>query len=198
MFSRSWTRLSFFAVLVSGDRFHLWADRHRPHAHGAGVNGLAHVCRLEAGAVRPLHSRKFSHATALQYSRPSWLLPSPTCRWVPPPPLNYFLILERKSFLREFISVDCVVSSVLAYIRVAAALCVLTLVTDLIATLLTGLGLRSNDHRTKYKYYRVAVYIMILSCEHCLFSRNFIFATKWRCENKFNNFNLFCLQWYQF
>lgn len=58
--------------------------------------------------------------------------------------------------------------SVSAYIRVSAALCILTLVTDLIATLLTGLGLRSNDHRTKYKYYRVAVYIMILSCKFWL------------------------------
>ncbi|KAE8744879.1 hypothetical protein FOCC_FOCC008520 [Frankliniella occidentalis] len=58
---------------------------------------------------------------------------------------------------------DCYQARPAAYIRVAAALCVLTLVTDLIATLLTGLGLRSNDHRTKYKYYRVAVYIMILS-----------------------------------
>jgi hypothetical protein len=32
-----------------------------------------------------------------------------------------------------------------------------------VATLFTGLGLRSKDHRTKYKYYRVAVYIMVLS-----------------------------------
>jgi len=55
---------------------------------------------------------------------------------------------------------------VAAYIRAAAALCIITLVTDIVATLLTGLGLRSKDHRTKYKYYRWAVYIMVLSCEY--------------------------------
>ncbi|XP_046678909.1 transmembrane protein 47 isoform X2 [Homalodisca vitripennis] len=51
----------------------------------------------------------------------------------------------------------------MAYIKVAAALCIVALITDAIATLLTGLGLRSKDHRTKYKYYRVAVYVMIAS-----------------------------------
>ena len=52
-----------------------------------------------------------------------------------------------------------------AYIPAAAALCIITLITDLVATVLTGLGLRSNDHRRKYKYYRIAVYVMILSRE---------------------------------
>jgi hypothetical protein len=55
------------------------------------------------------------------------------------------------------------VNFVAAYIRAAAALCIITLLTDVMATLFTGLGLRSKDHRTKYKYYRVAVYIMVLS-----------------------------------
>jgi hypothetical protein len=55
-----------------------------------------------------------------------------------------------------------------AYIKAAAALCIITLLTDAVATLLTGLGLRSKDHRTKYKYYRVAVYIMVLSCKSML------------------------------
>lgn len=49
------------------------------------------------------------------------------------------------------------------YIRAAAALCIITLITDIVATLFTGIGLRSNDHRKKYKYYRIAVYVMILS-----------------------------------
>lgn len=51
------------------------------------------------------------------------------------------------------------------YIRVAAALCIVTLITDIVATLLTGLGLRSKDQRTKYKFYRVAVYVMLLACK---------------------------------
>jgi hypothetical protein len=58
---------------------------------------------------------------------------------------------------------DCYPARDVAYIRAAAALCIITLVTDIVATLLTGLGLRSKDHRTKYKYYRWAVYIMVLS-----------------------------------
>jgi len=51
----------------------------------------------------------------------------------------------------------------MTYIKVAASLCIVALITDAIATLLTGLGLRTKDHRTKYKYYRVAVYVMIAS-----------------------------------
>lgn len=56
----------------------------------------------------------------------------------------------------------------LGYIRVAAALCIVTLVTDIVATLLTGLGLRSKDQRTKYKFYRVAVYVMLLACVYII------------------------------
>lgn len=50
-----------------------------------------------------------------------------------------------------------------AYIKIAAALCIIALLTDAMATLLTGIGLRTSDHRTKYKFYRIAVYVMILS-----------------------------------
>ncbi|KAK2706508.1 hypothetical protein QYM36_016517 [Artemia franciscana] len=49
------------------------------------------------------------------------------------------------------------------YIRATAALCIITLFTDAFATLLTGLGLKSEDPEKKYKYYRLAVYIMLLS-----------------------------------
>ncbi|KAK7788941.1 hypothetical protein R5R35_011706 [Gryllus longicercus] len=58
---------------------------------------------------------------------------------------------------------DCWQARDVAYIRAAAALCVITLVTDIVATTLTGLGLRSKDHRTKYKFYKGAVYVMVLS-----------------------------------
>ncbi|XP_026475362.1 transmembrane protein 47-like [Ctenocephalides felis] len=50
-----------------------------------------------------------------------------------------------------------------AYIQASAALCVVTLLADAVGTLLTGLGLRSDDHRAKYKYYRVAVLVMLLA-----------------------------------
>nr|CAG4641325.1 EOG090X0HIV [Eulimnadia texana] len=50
-----------------------------------------------------------------------------------------------------------------SYIRATAGLCILALATDVFATLLTGLGLQSGDPNRKYKYYRLAVYIMLAS-----------------------------------
>lgn len=38
--------------------------------------------------------------------------------------------------------------------------------TDAIATLLTGFGLRTQDHNLKYKFYRIAVLVMLLSCNY--------------------------------
>jgi len=46
---------------------------------------------------------------------------------------------------------------------VAAAFCVLSLGVDLFATGLTALGLRCRDPNRKYKYYRIAVYVMALA-----------------------------------
>jgi hypothetical protein len=46
------------------------------------------------------------------------------------------------------------------YTLVAAAFCVISLCVDLFATGLTALGLRCRDPNRKYKYYRVAVYVM--------------------------------------
>ncbi|TGZ53376.1 p53 apoptosis effector related to PMP-22 isoform X1 [Temnothorax curvispinosus] len=50
-----------------------------------------------------------------------------------------------------------------AYIKAAAALCVVCLLTDIAATILTGLGLRTQDHRDKHKYYRFAVFCMAIA-----------------------------------
>ncbi|XP_068081842.1 transmembrane protein 47 [Anabrus simplex] len=58
---------------------------------------------------------------------------------------------------------DCYRARDVPYIQATAALCIITLLTDMVATVLTGLGLRSKDHRTKYTYYKVAVYVMVLS-----------------------------------
>lgn len=57
----------------------------------------------------------------------------------------------------------CYQSRDAGYIKAAAALCVVTLVTDLAATVLTGLGLKAKDHHTKCKYYRFAVIVMALA-----------------------------------
>merc|ERR1719228_660878 len=50
-----------------------------------------------------------------------------------------------------------------SYLRGAAALVIIGLFTDFFGTLLTGLGLRSTDPNKKYKYYRVAIYALIVA-----------------------------------
>ncbi|CAH1405094.1 unnamed protein product [Nezara viridula] len=51
----------------------------------------------------------------------------------------------------KYLGPDCYKARDIAYIKVAAALCIIALLTDAMATLLTGIGLRTTDHRTKYK-----------------------------------------------
>ena len=43
---------------------------------------------------------------------------------------------------------------------------IIGLIFDFFGTFLTGLGLRSTDPNKKYKYYRVAIYALILACEY--------------------------------
>ncbi|XP_058063925.1 transmembrane protein 47 isoform X1 [Anopheles bellator] len=57
----------------------------------------------------------------------------------------------------------CYPSRDAAYIKATAALCIVTLVTDALATFLTGLGLRTQDHNLKYKFYRIAVLVMMVA-----------------------------------
>merc|ERR1719322_1008706 len=49
------------------------------------------------------------------------------------------------------------------YVRGTAALIVIAVLTDFFGTLLTGLGLRSTDPNKKYKYYRVAIYALLVA-----------------------------------
>ncbi|KAL7028963.1 hypothetical protein ACKWTF_006050 [Chironomus riparius] len=49
------------------------------------------------------------------------------------------------------------------YIKATAILCVITLITDAIATILTGFGLKTLEANLKYKFYRIAVLVMIVS-----------------------------------
>lgn len=49
----------------------------------------------------------------------------------------------------------------LVYIKATAILCVITLITDAISTLLTGIGLKTLDANLKYKFYRIAVLVMM-------------------------------------
>ena len=51
----------------------------------------------------------------------------------------------------------------LVYIKATAILCVITLITDAISTILTGFGLRTLEANLKYKFYRIAVLVMIVS-----------------------------------
>ncbi|XP_065369496.1 transmembrane protein 47 isoform X1 [Calliphora vicina] len=57
----------------------------------------------------------------------------------------------------------CYPSRDVFYIRATAVLCVITLITDVVATILTGLGLKTQNHNLKYKFYRIAVLVMLLS-----------------------------------
>jgi len=50
-----------------------------------------------------------------------------------------------------------------SYLRGCAALVIIGLLLDFFGTLLTGLGLRSTDPAKKYKYYRVAIYTLIVA-----------------------------------
>lgn len=63
----------------------------------------------------------------------------------------------------------CYASRDVTYIRATAALCIITLITDAIATVLTGLGLRTQDHNQKYKYYRFAVLVMMIACKYTIY-----------------------------
>lgn len=62
------------------------------------------------------------------------------------------------------ININVIHFCVTAYIRAAAGLCIVTLCTDIIGTLLTALGLRATDNRAKYRYYRLAVLAMAVAC----------------------------------
>ncbi|KAH7956351.1 hypothetical protein HPB52_008443 [Rhipicephalus sanguineus] len=55
----------------------------------------------------------------------------------------------------------CYVARTVAYIQAAAALCVITLLCDIAATVMTGCGLCSKNPVRKYLMYRLAFYVMI-------------------------------------
>lgn len=53
----------------------------------------------------------------------------------------------------------------IGYIQGAAALCVITLLMDIAATIMTGMGLCSKDPTRKYALYRFALYVMVGACK---------------------------------
>jgi len=57
----------------------------------------------------------------------------------------------------------CSKARAVSYIRGTAALVIIGLLFDFFGTLLTGLGLRSTDPNKKYKYYRVAIYALVVA-----------------------------------
>lgn len=52
---------------------------------------------------------------------------------------------------------------VLVYIKATAGLCIVSLITDVIATILTGIGLHTKNQNIKYKFYRRAVLVMLVA-----------------------------------
>ncbi|KFB38913.1 AGAP000456-PA-like protein [Anopheles sinensis] len=73
----------------------------------------------------------------------------------------------------------CYQSRDVAYIKATAALCILTLVTDALATILTGLGLRTQDHNLKYKFYRIAVLIMMVAPNRPVWEFGWAYGVGW-------------------
>ena len=74
------------------------------------------------------------------------------------------------------------------YVRGAAALAIICFITDFFGTLLTGLGLRSTDPNKKYKYYRVAIYALVVAGKN----EDDEFAVRWR-HSEMSPFELFAL-----
>ena len=69
--------------------------------------------------------------------------------------------------------------------RGTAALIVICVLTDFFGTLLTGLGLRSTDPNKKYKYYRVAIYaLLVASKDHILSIRLSHSWSTWKWREK--------------
>lgn len=71
--------------------------------------------------------------------------------------------MRTRKYIRRGGLIGC--SRFAGYIKATAALCLVSLFTDAVATILTGLGLRTQNHNMKYKYYRYAVLVMALSCK---------------------------------
>lgn len=66
----------------------------------------------------------------------------------------------------------------IGYIQGAAALCVITILMDIAATIMTGMGLCSKDPTRKYALYRFALYVMVGACKCNLIFIKALFKSK--------------------
>lgn len=57
---------------------------------------------------------------------------------------------------------------VTAWITACAALSIVTMIVALVGVILNGIGLQSSDPDKKYKFYRVAMYIMFFASEYII------------------------------
>merc|ERR1712223_1113189 len=60
-------------------------------------------------------------------------------------------------------TVGCSKARSAGYVGLVAAFIIIGLICDFFGTFLTGLGLRSTDPNKKYKYYRVAIYALVVA-----------------------------------
>lgn len=72
--------------------------------------------------------------------------------------IHFSLLTNRAVELTVFL-----VFSNSVYIKATAGLCIISLITDVIATILTGIGLRTKNQNMKYRYYRRAVLVMLVA-----------------------------------
>lgn len=80
------------------------------------------------------------------------------------------------------------------YIQAAAVLCVLTLLCDIGATVMTGCGLCSKDPQRKYMLYRVALYVMVLALL-CILIALVIYPACFAAEIEHSNRQLWEFGW---
>ena len=71
------------------------------------------------------------------------------------------------------------------YVGLVAAFVIIGLICDFFGTFLTGLGLRSTDPNKKYKYYRVAIYALVVARESIITLLKTLFAHKALLSDQF-------------
>lgn len=175
--------------LPPGDRLHLWQYRCYTVVNGININRLAAIVWLASRSIHTLH-RRFNPTDPVQCrSERRRMLSQPRCLWV-----------HRKWNPSWFCSkLDVVVFAIQmaifqtnpsgffpfpfsVYIKATAGLCILSLVTDVIATILTGIGLHTKNQNTKYRYYRRAVLIMLVACKFANTHSTAIHSTRMICK----------------
>lgn len=130
--------------------------------------GLWEQC-IEEGAPEPLPFGLEVHSTVLHIPHAALRRGcgiAPTCGSSRFPVFQMDLQRALTSALFSQVGPGCYAARNVAYVQAAAALCVITLLCDIAATLMTGFGLCSRNPVRKYMLYRLAFYVMVCAREY--------------------------------